>query len=328
MKRVGLLLVTLFLGCQAWAGYTYQNLENLLGRGVLVQDINDSGDLLYTQQTYPFVDTYIYHAQSGSITMLPAYEIDEHGRWGDVSVGNRMNNVGHAVGYQFSQYWGSSLPCAWLGTGQPMIFQDQAIVHAVDINDQDEVALNGASTAFRWDPTLGLQLLEIPINGRSYSVCISQQGWIGGHATTENWENFPCIWDRQGAIHPLPTFGGNDGEVSGINDFGVAAGSARAAGSNYLHACIWKNGQIIPLVPGARSSRAFAINNQEMVAGILVRENGQSAPFVWDPVQGLQVLPVQHVGWEGWITGINNQGSVVGYYYDRAGTHSFKWTKS
>jgi hypothetical protein len=81
------------------------------------------------------------------------------------------------------------------------------------------------------------------------------------------------------------------------------------------------------LLPGAVSSNAAAINDAGMVVGTSNTASVGLA-FVWDPVLGMQQLPLPTPTTPSGAKGVNNLGYVVGYVYDaNSNPHPALWAK-
>jgi probable HAF family extracellular repeat protein len=159
------------------------------------------------------------------------------------------------------------------------------------------------------------------------------------------------VWD-EGRMQALPTFGGDNGFATGVNNRGQVVGWAETKERsstcnppqklNFL-AAVWepKKGTMTPLRPveGDVASAATAINNRGEVVGISgdcdVAVGRMSARHAvrWDKNGNPEILG--DVGGQFWHTpnAINEQGDIVGFSNPPGGTadnfipHAFLWTR-
>ncbi|HET6341914.1 MAG TPA: hypothetical protein VFG78_07000 [Gemmatimonadota bacterium] len=135
-------------------------------------------------------------------------------------------------------------------------------------------------------------------------------------------------------IAQLPSLEGAGSSGNGINNQGDAAGFSNLMGGQISHAVLWRSGSAIDLGtlggPGTNSNVAWpGLNNHGMVVGIAETDEpgGENWPcqfffasstghqclgFVWE--NGVMTpLPTWPGGTNGFATGINNRGQVVGW---------------
>lgn len=110
--------------------------------------------------------------------------------------------------------------------------------------------------------------------------------------------------------------------ATGLNDFGVIAGSSGTAGG--FRGVIWVNSKAIDMgtCPGIPNSAAGMINNLGMVVGSCQVNGDTFVPFVWQ-AGTFTTLPIPNNGQpqSGSALGINDLGQIVGYQYpNSAGT--------
>lgn len=116
----------------------------------------------------------------------------------------------------------------------------------------------------------------------------------------------------------LPTLGGEDTRVSGVNDSGQAIGSSQRPDGT-VHAVLWEDGEITELLPDWAFSSADAINNagQVLITGQRVTDGPTEHGLI---TQGtLAVIPdvVQAIR-------LNERGQVAGTSTTGG---SFIWTR-
>jgi probable HAF family extracellular repeat protein len=161
----------------------------------------------------------------------------------------------------------------------------------------------------------------------------------------------PFLWEH-GVMTALPTLGGNNGTVSQINRWGVAAGEAENGAPDpgcpeklQFKPAIWANGAVqeLPTYPGDPDAVAYAINDHGQVVGAsgtcsdfnpaLQLSLHPLHPILWQPDGS--VIHIEGLGGSGYGGGnlainVNNQGHVVGTS-DLPGDvygHAFYWSRN
>lgn len=89
----------------------------------------------------------------------------------------------------------------------------------------------------------------------------------------------PFIW-RKGCIRDLGTLGGDNGDVSWINDSGQVVGVADLPGSKTHDAFLWEQGKMVDLGNLGQTSRASAINSKGQVVGGSLTNDGTVHAFL------------------------------------------------
>jgi len=118
----------------------------------------------------------------------------------------------------------------------------------------------------------------------------------------------------------LGNLGGGEAFANDVNEAGQIVGASLDA-SGYQRAFLWQNGVMtdIGVPPGAS---AVAINDKGQIAGTM---NGGRQGFLWD--HGT-ITDLGNLGGQGvYASGINNEGQIVGWSYDRSGSinRPFLW---
>jgi probable HAF family extracellular repeat protein len=133
-------------------------------------------------------------------------------------------------------------------------------------------------------------------------------------------------------ITQLPSLGGTASGGNGISNQGRVVGSSNLPGDDNAHAALWQNGSLIDLgtLGGPNSNVAWpGLNSQGMIVGIAeTTEPGGanwSCRFFFPSTTGNQCLgfvyengvmtpiPTWPGGTNGFATGVNNRGQVVGW---------------
>jgi len=154
----------------------------------------------------------------------------------------------------------------------------------------------------------------------------------------------PVVWE-EGAIHKLPTFGGDpDGVAQEINDNGeVVGGSGTCAtfNTNFLynlvpvHALLWEKGKATDLgnlggqTGQAGGNIAYNINNQGQVVGNSDLPGDTTFhAFLWTRKTGMQDLGTLSGDVASVSISINDAGSVIGASLDaNFNPRAFLWEK-
>lgn len=136
------------------------------------------------------------------------------------------------------------------------------------------------------------------------------------------------------AITHLASLGGTDNQGNGINNQRWVVGASNLPGNGSAHATLWKKGTLVDLGtlggPGSNSNVAWpGVNSRGMIVGI--SETGEpggenwSCRFFFPSTTGercvgflwqdgvMSELPTWPGGINGFATGINNRGQIVGW---------------
>jgi probable HAF family extracellular repeat protein len=249
--------------------------------------------------------------------------------------------------------------------GQPYTMTDNGLISAAaaaDDGSMHAVLWNKGRKSDLGSPGLGgLNSLAIGINesgqavggAESTTLDLNGEDFCGFHAFGLPFQGTKClpfIW-QYGAMTPLPTLGGVNGQASWINNRGEIVGTAENTRRDALcpspqqfqfKPVIWENGQVreLPTFGSDQDGYAFAINDSGQVAGGsgdcgALQPNGtwlQSRhALLW---QTGTVIDLGNLGGTGLGLGIlalavSNQGKAVGYS-DLPGDHTyhgFLWSK-
>jgi len=148
----------------------------------------------------------------------------------------------------------------------------------VNLNDQiagDYTRANGTASAFFWQSSTWVDLGSLG-GDFTYSYGMNSSGTIAGQSDTSKtldpvygiprFHGF--VWSAGKLTNLGAIFGSHFNYVFGINDAGVAAGSADLKGDNAAHAITWNNDKVQDLSPdGNISAAGVGINNLGQVVG-------------------------------------------------------------
>jgi probable HAF family extracellular repeat protein len=222
-----------------------------------------------------------------------------------------------------------------------------------DPNDEDFCGFGTHLTCspFLWQNG---EMIQLPTLGGNNGVAmaISDRGEVAGFAENSTPDTgcpapqvlhfMPVVW-KNGAIHKLPTFGGDpDGVAQQINDNGeVVGGSGTCATFNVnflynlvpVHALLWEKGKVTDLgnlggkTGQAGGNIAYDINNQGQVVGNSdLRGDKTFHAFLWTRKTGMQDLGTLPGDVASFSISINDAGSAVGGSLDaKFNPRAFLW---
>lgn len=253
------------------------------------------------------------HAQVYRVTTLPtlnggkatrhnpnvAYAINESGQVTGVSAGEAVvwtpgsgvQDIGH----------NSCLGCAPVG----------------GINDLGDIVGLGDAGGFLWTRSGGMQALETSSqpSGVNHSDQVTGSFFVG-----PNQDSHAFLWSPANPVlQDLGTLGGSFSFAYGINDSGAIVGFSETSGGGES-TFLWKEGTGMQPLPAALFS-AFAINNQEQVAG-----SSSAGAAIWSQAGGIEDLGVLPGASGSLAVAISNRGTVVGNSWNTRPGFAFFWS--
>jgi uncharacterized membrane protein len=150
-----------------------------------------------------------------------------------------------------------------------------------------------------------------PISG-----LVNRRGQVAGsvNAFTAG-ESYPVLWE-DGQVSRLPTLGGEQSGVQGINDRGQVVGYSEVAGEDGFETVLWDGGELVHIgadIPGPDSP--VGINERGQVLIRANGENGRARAVLWDDGD-LVALPPDHTPWASVeVRALNDRGQVYGRYF-------------
>ncbi|NOG55425.1 MAG: hypothetical protein HND57_14075 [Planctomycetes bacterium] len=237
-----------------------------------------------------------YYLYDGEATVWSFCHIESLGLYGNNprSEARAINNDGNIVGYAWDdREYAFATPLLWAG-GQ-----------AVDLGTLDEHT--------------GGRAQDINNKGTIIGVC-----WDESQTVTTAW-----IKTRDGLMTALRGLGGSEAAADAINDRGDVVGSVHDA-QQVEYPVLWHNGVLVLLetIEG-RDARATGINNNEMIVGYVLAEDGfHSSAALWR-FGSLSILnemlpPDLRDEWD-LVSAydINIHGEIVGVGYHNGELHAY-----
>jgi probable HAF family extracellular repeat protein len=265
--------------------------------------------------------TQLASPQTAEVTARAAVQVTDLGTLsgGTYSSASAINNLGQVAGMSNDATLSGNKQVIWSAGSISQITAccggGQATPRT--INDSREVVgwENGgyATNGIYWDAS-GMAFVLPALPGgenRVFAYDINNSGTIVGQSRDASLDRHAVVWNRTTFVRDLGFMGAaspglaNFSGARGINDGGDIVGQA-VVGSDY-HAFMWRNGSFTDLGLGS----AFDINNNGLIAGWT---SGQ-VPVVWrnGVMENLPGLSGEAVGYGHIVTGLNNNGDVVGY---------------
>lgn len=233
-------------------------------------------------------------------------------------VGDASRTDPPPFGSQFATWFTGG---AWVDVNTTVGPPQSVIVRAV--NDS-RIGVGGAMgfagslpTPIRWDIVQGTwQSVPGMVSVGGQAEGINAGGQIAG--TRQEAPQRAFFYDPATNVTTFsPTLGGSSAAAMGISSDGVVVGSSTTSGGA-THPFLWdpSTGQItdLGLPPGAESAIANGVNASHQVVGFWNPSggSGQGGAFLWDPVNGMQVLPPPPGMASPYASAIDDGGLIVG----------------
>jgi len=153
------------------------------------------------------------------------------------------------------------------------------------------------------------------VNDRGVAVGFYTDGQGVNHGYT-----YSIGTHRFGHVH---VWGDTNVTAAAINDHGDIAGFADNAAGNTEAFLKLDTGRVVHLnVPGAASTQALGVNNGDEVVGTYTTGSGSNAMnfgFTWSPGRGFRTVNDPNGVGSTTINGLNDRGTIVGFYTDAEG---------
>jgi len=220
-----------------------------------------------------------------------------------------LNDAGVAVGISYVN--GQAHGTIWSGSTATDL---GAGVFATGINDAGEV-IGSNGHAFVLANGQYQDLGTIPGGDWSAAYGINDSGTVVGDGMTASGAFRGIVWDSQGNMQVLGTFGGANSQATALNNGGEVVGFASLA-SGYQHAFSLTGAAMTDLgTLGGGSSYAYGVNDSGEIVGYSWLADGSTHAFLYLDGQMLDLNSLLTAG-SGWellaAYGINDQGQITG----------------
>ena len=175
------------------------------------------------------------------------------------------------------------------------------------------VSIPGIYSNGQWTPLKRLD--DVPLEGSGVdgtAHCITGDGTkIGGGLHLGDVHYAPNVWSGSGYGDLVQYQGsqyGQGGMITNISDDGSVMAGWIASEEEIRTPAQWVDGQLMTL--GTNGEVMAVSPNGKWTGGI-----NDGTPFVWSRTQGLEVIEVPAGMTGGYVTGISNDGLVIGFFY-------------
>ncbi len=208
------------------------------------------------------------------------------------------------------------------------------------IADDVTVSLNRDGAVAYWTKTKGMvqatlwhsgqatNIDDVPGYPNSIAHAVNRQGDLAGWMNTsgnlvDSLSTTRGFIQYRRQIRIVPTLGGRDSRVNGLNDKGVAVGAANLA-SGARHAFVISGSSIVDLgtLPSGKSSSAFAINNAGMIVGEADIDGKSYHAVLWAD-RKIVDLGTLAQGVVSTARAINDHDQIAGFSDTPDGVHAF-----
>jgi probable HAF family extracellular repeat protein len=249
-------------------------------------DINDSGVVVGLMSGTGLPTKAFSWTAAGGMQVVPGT------LGGTTSEAHAINNIGDIAGASSTASGGSHAALWKNGTVIDLQLPNFSTGGSIawGINEADvavgqywPVQGQGLSYPFRWTAATGMELLS-SLDG--VAMRVNGAGVIVGGFTNSSGSQHAFRWSS-GVFQDLGTLGGPQSMAIAINDAGTIVGRAQASGgrrSGPILPFIWKPAtgmRAISIPPGKQGGQAWAINENEWVAGFANTASGPQRATLW-----------------------------------------------
>ena len=292
----------------SWKYGKLRNLGDLGGHDSNANSVNNSG-LIVGLAFNATPDPYGYYGTQLHATTWRNGKITDLGTLGGTDSEARLvNDSGQIIGISFlntppmppfnqpqdDAFLWSAGTMTDLGTLGGSFSAPSSINRSGQVSVISLDATNSVYQSFLWSNGTKTVLNSL---GGSYVFALM----LNDAATVVGWNSdaadnnvIATMWSPSGNGQSLGTIGTDTGSIAfGINNKGTIVGGSGVISlttqTSYVHAFVWKNGQMLDLntlIPAGSSltlNVAYTINNAGIIAGLGTDKKGQTHPFVLEP---------------------------------------------
>jgi probable HAF family extracellular repeat protein len=179
-----------------------------------------------------------------------------------------------------------------------------------------------------WHSGQATNIGNLPGYPNSISHAINRHGDMAGWMNTsanlvDSLSTTRGFIQHRGHIRIVPTLGGRDSRVNGLNEKGSAVGAANLAGGA-RHAFVISGSSIADLgtLPSGKSSSAFAINNTGVIVGEADIDGKSYHAVLWMDRKIVDLGTLAH-GVVSTARAINDHSQITGFSDTSDGVHAF-----
>jgi probable HAF family extracellular repeat protein len=185
--------------------------------------------------------------------------------------------------------------------------------------------------ATQWHSGKATNLNEVAGYPNNIAHAINRHGDMAGWMNTsgnlvDSLSTTRGFIQHHGRLRIVPTLGGRDSRVNGLNDKGAAVGAANLTGGA-RHAFVISGSSIADLgtLPSGKSSSAIAINNAGVIVGEADIDGKSYHAVLWMHRKIVDLGTLAH-GVVSTARAINDHSQIVGFSDTPEGVHAFLYT--
>jgi probable HAF family extracellular repeat protein len=290
-------VIALHTPAHAAAGYTSEAIEPPPGSDATgAAALDDWGEVIGGYSAPGTTRPFVWSHDDG-MTMLAEFPQSQNTEARDINNCGTIAGTATLVssGAQRAVRWTSPTHIEDIGVYGPFELDGQNYYNATAdaINDRGQIVGSTTSparwsTAYRWTPGAGMQLLGTLGGDFSAAAGINKRGDVVGQSSLSNGEVHAFLWTDTNGMLDLGKL--SYASASDVSDLRVVTGSYTTT-TGATHAFRWTaaTGMIDISSDSPRSERrsiGFGINTPGMIAGMRTVPNGDAHVALWPPIGG------------------------------------------